>query len=205
MTQVIVYTAPFHPSVRPTMSRKYINNCVDCGDKTSKVRCKPCANRESAPRRFASLLAGGKHSGWPAGVPRTAETKAAIRAGMKVSPSQQARRVWSICAKCSKQFKSGNAGQKHCSRTCAFTGRTVTTGGYIAIHMGQGKRKLEHRLVMEQILGRPLARTEQVHHKDANKLNNAPSNLELRSGPHGAGATRHCPTCTCCNVTITQA
>lgn len=40
---------------------------------------------------------------------------------------------------------------------------------------------LEHRLVMEHILGRYLLPTEVVHHKDRNKLNNSPDNLELFS------------------------
>lgn len=38
---------------------------------------------------------------------------------------------------------------------------------------------LEHRLVMEQSIGRFLEPTEAVHHKDGNTLNNDISNLEL--------------------------
>lgn len=38
---------------------------------------------------------------------------------------------------------------------------------------------LEHRYVMEQILGRRLLPSEQVHHKDHNTENNDPKNLEL--------------------------
>lgn len=37
----------------------------------------------------------------------------------------------------------------------------------------------EHRLVMEKKLGRRLTRQEVVHHKDRNKKNNDPENLEL--------------------------
>ncbi|MEB3302014.1 MAG: HNH endonuclease signature motif containing protein [Cyanobacteriota bacterium] len=37
----------------------------------------------------------------------------------------------------------------------------------------------EHRVVAEQILGRPLRRGEIVHHKDGDKHNNDPSNLEV--------------------------
>lgn len=40
---------------------------------------------------------------------------------------------------------------------------------------------------MARLLGRPLKRNEEVHHKDGDKLNNHPSNLELwaRSQPPG--------------------
>jgi hypothetical protein len=43
-------------------------------------------------------------------------------------------------------------------------------------------RILEHRYVMAQQLGRLLLNSEIVHHKDENKLNNHPDNLELLSG-----------------------
>jgi hypothetical protein len=38
---------------------------------------------------------------------------------------------------------------------------------------------MEHRLVMARMVGRPLMRTECVHHADHNPLNNVPTNLEL--------------------------
>jgi 5-methylcytosine-specific restriction endonuclease McrA len=38
---------------------------------------------------------------------------------------------------------------------------------------------LEHRYIMAQTLGRPLEVLEVVHHKDGNKLNNKPENLEI--------------------------
>lgn len=45
--------------------------------------------------------------------------------------------------------------------------------------------RYEHRVVAAKTLGRPLLRTEHVHHLDHDTLNNAPANLQvLRNGEH---------------------
>lgn len=69
--------------------------------------------------------------------------------------------------------------------------RLVGTGslhgdGYWLINV-RGKQILEHRLVMERILGRPLLRHESVHHKNGDRLDNRPENLELWSKSQPAG------------------
>lgn len=42
-----------------------------------------------------------------------------------------------------------------------------------------GKLVLAHRLIVEKVIGRPLARTEQVDHIDRDKTNNTRSNLRV--------------------------
>lgn len=51
--------------------------------------------------------------------------------------------------------------------------------GYIEITMGENKGRLQHVLVVEKIIGRRLMANECVHHKDEDKTNNDPSNLQL--------------------------
>jgi hypothetical protein len=49
-------------------------------------------------------------------------------------------------------------------------------------HLTNGESPvLQHRFVMAQLLGRALTPDESVHHRDGNRLNNEPSNLELWS------------------------
>lgn len=71
------------------------------------------------------------------------------------------------------------------------TGRYVTSNGYVKVRqddvIGRDKWVLEHRHVMEQVLGRPLLPGENIHHKDGNRQNNSPFNLELWVSHQPAG------------------
>lgn len=57
--------------------------------------------------------------------------------------------------------------------------------GYLACTVryedGSKRTVLQHREVMERVLGRELLSSELVHHKDEDKRNNDPSNLELQT------------------------
>lgn len=81
-------------------------------------------------------------------------------------------------------------GAKYCSYRCHQAGegrKGGTTRGEQVKARSQGRTYTKtdgrhaHRVVMEQVLGRQLRPGEIVHHKDGNKLNNAPENLEIIS------------------------
>lgn len=66
-------------------------------------------------------------------------------------------------------------------------GRRTDRNGYILVYMPNHPHACEsgcvreHRLVVEQQIGRYLTPSEVVHHKDGNKRNNSPDNLEVCS------------------------
>lgn len=66
-------------------------------------------------------------------------------------------------------------------------GRYKDSSGYIVVRKSGNRKILEHRLVMEQILGRELAAWENVHHKNGIRDDNRPENLELWCKPQPQG------------------
>jgi HNH endonuclease len=96
------------------------------------------------------------------------------------------------------KFNGVQRGDRFCSKSCSnrSRGKTVKVDkdGYVYVYIDgiessrqRHKQIYEHRLVMEQTIGRPLTKHETVHHKNGIRHDNRPENLELWASRHGRG------------------
>jgi hypothetical protein len=81
-----------------------------------------------------------------------------------------------MCPRHERRRKAGNPlhGPAYYHETRGWTDKN----GYRKTRRN-GKTVGEHRIIMEETLGRPLLRQEEVHHKNGIKADNSPGNLEL--------------------------
>jgi hypothetical protein len=125
--------------------------------------------------------------------------------GVSVQPVKRILRERGIPSRPAAPRKGILAGKKNPAWS---GGRRTRTDGYVMLRTTAGE-VLEHRYVMEQLLGRSLTASEVVHHKDGNRSNNDISNLEVHTSQrnhallHGlkererllAGGQKQCTLC----------
>jgi hypothetical protein len=119
-----------------------------------------------------------------------------------------------ICLQCGKTIAPRQSIDKHgrsrgwytppkyCSHDCANAannppknklnarGWSFDKHGYVILTervKGTNYQQPQHRAVMEAVLGRKLEKHETVHHKNGDRADNRPENLELWAGRHGRG------------------
>jgi hypothetical protein len=89
-----------------------------------------------------------------------------------------------------RQRTKGDVGPAGLLKAAAGEGCHTTRHGYrIVVYQSGGRTKkiAEHRLVMAQVIGRPLYPFESPHHKNGIRSDNRPDNLELWTKPQPAG------------------
>ncbi len=181
-------------------------NCEICGSQFERMTNISKAAWDK--RRFCSRGCFGKHQG----------------ERQRTLPDRK-------CDACGVEYRPHHFGSKYCTPECAKDrfverhgvkhqswkgGRHTHVSGYQMVYVPRehplasvlplraDRYILEHRLVMAEHMGRPLTRSETVHHINGDRSDNRIENLQLRSGRHGRGQKHVCADCGSTNIKATK-
>jgi hypothetical protein len=154
--------------------------CALCGNLFFTTNCKRGSARIYCSRACSDKRSRDKN-----------QTPCAVCGSMFPKKASHAdKSVWGVC--CSKACSSINRskmtsgeqnhqhGRRGPERGRAWKGgKRISSWGYVLVGVGVNQYEFEHRLVMEQKLGRKLGRREHVHHINGIKTDNRPENLEI--------------------------
>lgn len=134
------------------------------GRKGSKGRCSPCAQRK-----------------------RRREYRLAPAIPCSVDGCCRRRRIGNQFCEMhyNRQRRNGDVGLAE-PKIGARGAGSIKSDGYHVTKVGR-RQVPTHRLIMEQMIGRPLHPRETVHHKNGQRADNRPENLELWARPQPYG------------------
>lgn len=162
----------------PRYRKHEVRKCAKCGnlfmaraDKLTKYCSRKCAN--SRPERTRK-----------------------VKSRLHATPGK-ARQI--VCDQCGKTFSRipslircehnfcdrkclDEWNRKNCNKAAdhpAWKGGVWIMSGYRWLRQKDGTYKQEHRIVAEKAIGRSLLADEVVHHRNGDKLDNRPENLEV--------------------------
>ena len=150
--------------------------------------CEHCSKEFSRPKRGKP----SEHSFCSKECYWKSDYRSALVAGRnrQRNPDAQQTRPCGTCGVDVTRYVSTGQKTFFCSNECRWANhlhrKQKNAAGYVLVFVGKGApgasktgHKLEHRIVMEQVLGRPLFGKENVHHVNGVKDDNRPENLEL--------------------------
>lgn len=146
--------------------------CVKCTETKPIADFTKSSRGKDGRRPYCRLCTRAQNKQW-----KLARAGHCTDCGIKVSRAGIER-----CRPCTAKRNSG------ANHYAYKGGRHTTPSGYIYLsgyhdhpNANDVGQIAEHVLVMSQKLGRPLAKGENVHHKNGNRADNRPENLELWS------------------------